>query len=124
LGDGGAMSEAEQIEPIKKKKRKYTRRGPYKITLDGKSYQGMEIRREGKFLVLKTAKGSVMVNIETARTPIEIIGEIAVQTLTAPVAAPAGSPQASGLAVNFAARRKQNLEGMLSMPSGLEPPED
>lgn len=118
------MSETAEPETVKKKKRKYTRRGPYKITVDGKAYQGMSISREGKFLVLKTAKGSVMVNVETARTPIEIIGEIAIQNLNPPASAPSGSPAMSGGAAEFARRRAQSVDNLLQMPAGFEPPDE
>lgn len=107
----------EQTPVEAKKKRKYTRRAPCSIKAEGKIFRGIEIKRDGKFLILKTAKGWVFVNTETARTPIEITGTFEVgPSVTVSNTQVVSSPNVT----KFKADRDRSMEKMMEMPGQFD----
>jgi len=96
-----------------KVKRKYTRRSPVRVSVGGKTYRGTAVAREGKFLVLATARGYVYFNTDLIIQPIEVVG-----TLTKPTPIPITMPvsnMAGGVA-EFKQRRNMAIEAAMAMP--------
>lgn len=106
----------DEPTPVIKKKRKYQKRGTHKLVVDGKRYVGSDIRREGNFLILKTAKGSVFANTALSAV-IEVEGVISTGQQNIPwTTASQSAPVMSGGAAMFKARRDRELEGLMALP--------
>lgn len=102
-------------EPVKKKKKRTYNRSPVKVTVDGKTFHGLSISRDGEYLILKTDKGTVFINLKSAQRPIEVVGQVG--PVNIPVTS--GSGAVTGGVAEFKAARNRNLEAMMSMPPGI-----
>jgi len=90
------------------------------IRVGGKTYRGLEVSRDGKFLVLKTKTGSVYVNLDAQTAPVEVVGAIrTAQNATEVPQNGSGGPIFSGGRSAYMADRNRALEALTAMPAGI-----
>lgn len=111
-------TEAPKLES--KPKRKYRRRSQAALVLGGKTYRGLSVEKEGKFLTLITATGKVVVNTDLVPV-VEIRGEV-VRTPKEVATVALTTPNVSGgmAEARFRASRDRQLEGLMAMPGGVD----
>ena len=126
VGDTGSVQPSIE-HPIAKtlskrgglSKRRYVKAAA-SVKVAGKTYKGTEIARDGKFLVLKTAKGSVFVNLDAQTLPVEVVGVIGgPKTPSISPQNGSGGPIFSGGRSAYMADRNRALEALTAMPAGI-----